>query len=97
MDPNVPRRTASAAQCRAARALLKWTQKDLAQRAQVARKTVADFESGRQLIKRTRREITMALEDAGIVFLIEPGDGVRLQAAADIQREMATASPLDIG
>lgn len=97
MDPNVPRRTASAAQCRAARALLKWTQKDLAQRARVARKTVADFECGRQLIKRTRREITTTLEDAGIVFLIEPGDGVRLQAASDIRQESATASPLDIG
>lgn len=80
MDPNIPRRTASAAQCRAARAFLRWTQRDLAQRAKIARKTVADFECGRHLIKRTRREITTALEAAGVVFLTEPGDGVRLQS-----------------
>ena len=36
--------TISAAQCRAARALLNWTQDQLAQNAQVARATIADFE-----------------------------------------------------
>ena len=34
----------SAAQCRAARAILNWSQDELATNAQVARATVADFE-----------------------------------------------------
>ena len=60
---------ASPAQCRAARALLKWTQGDLAEHAQVARKTVADFEAGvRQLHLRTRVCITSALQAAGVEF-----------------------------
>ncbi len=63
------KRVASAAQCRAARALLNWTQAMLAERAGVARKTVADFELGaRTLHLRTRRDITATLEEAGIEF-----------------------------
>jgi DNA-binding XRE family transcriptional regulator len=70
---------ASPAQCRAARALLKWTQGDLAEHAQVARKTVADFEGGvRQLHLRTRVDITSALQAAGVEFTwSDAGDGVR--------------------
>ena len=77
------RRVASAAQCRAARALLDWTQTILAQRAGVARKTVADFELGRRsLHRRTIIDITTALEAAGVEFTwaVEGGvngDGVR--------------------
>jgi transcriptional regulator with XRE-family HTH domain len=60
---------ASSAQCRAARALLGWTQQDLAEHAGVARKTVADFEAGlRRLQVRTRADITRTLEIAGIEF-----------------------------
>jgi DNA-binding XRE family transcriptional regulator len=67
---------ATPAQCRAARALLNWTQAMLAERAGVARKTVADFELGERVLHvRTRRDITATLEDAGIEFLWgdEPG------------------------
>jgi transcriptional regulator with XRE-family HTH domain len=64
------RKTAAPAQCRAARALLGWTQAKLAARAAVARKTIAEFEIGaRQLRFRTRRDITTALEAGGLVFL----------------------------
>jgi DNA-binding XRE family transcriptional regulator len=72
------RSVATPAQCRAARALLNWTQATLAQHAAVARKTVADFELGnRSLHRRTRLDITVALEGAGVEFLwnIE-GEGV---------------------
>ncbi len=70
-------------QCRAARALLNWSQKELASRAQVARKTVADFEQGAVTpYPRTLRDIVEALEAAGIVFLPlkenAAGPGVRL-------------------
>lgn len=71
---------ASPAQCRAARALLKWTQRDLAQRAHVSRKTVADFEAGisiRRLHLRTRVDITRTLQAAGVEFTSsDAGEGV---------------------
>ena len=59
----------SAHQCRAARAILQWSQSELARRAGVARKTVADFEKEtRRLQVRTRRDIARALEQAGVRF-----------------------------
>jgi len=80
-------KVATPAQCRAARALLSWTQAVLAERAGVARKTIADFElATRTLHIRTRRDITSTLEAAGIEFMWgddakangqTPGDGVR--------------------
>lgn len=84
-------KVATPAQCRAARALLNWTQAILAERAGVARKTIADFElASRTLHIRTRRDITATLESAGIEFTwgeddgrmngangSRPGDGVR--------------------
>src|SRR5215831_15350053 len=95
---NITRRpAASSAQCRAARALLRWTQGQLAQNATVARKTVADFELGnRTLHRRTRLDITVALEAAGIEFIWEAdGEGVRfarkIPAAAGTAAEMPAA------
>jgi len=75
----------SPAQCRGARALLRWTQDRLAERAAVARKTVADFELGnRALHRRTRLDITIALEGAGIEFIwAAEGDGVRFARKAE--------------
>lgn len=71
-------RVASSAQCRAARALLGWTQRDLAEHAGVARKTVTDFEAGlRRLRLRTRTDITRTLELAGVEFTwVGPIEGV---------------------
>lgn len=64
----------SAHQCRAARAILQWSQSELARRAGVARKTVADFEKEtRRLQVRTRRDIARALEDAGVRFDSDEG------------------------
>ena len=81
------RPVASPAQCRAARALLRWTQDRLAERAAVARKTVADFELGnRSLHRRTRLDITIALEAAGVEFTWAPeGDGVRFARKAALE------------
>ncbi len=72
--------TITPAQCRAARALLNLTQADLAERSSLSRKTVADFEQGnREVHVRTLRDITAALEKAGVTFL--PG-GVLLEPKA---------------
>ena len=68
--------TISPAQCRAARALLGWGQKDVAQRGQVNLKTIADFERGaRTPFPRTLRDIIAAFEAEGIRF-IEAQEGV---------------------
>src|SRR5277367_2003896 len=55
---------------RAARALLAWSQQDLAKAAGVATSTVADFERGqRKPVANNAQAIREALEGAGIRFL----------------------------
>ena len=55
---------------RAARALLAWSQQDLAKTAGVATSTVADFERGhRKPVANNAQAIRNALEEAGIQFL----------------------------
>lgn len=72
-------------QCRAARALLDWTQAELADRAEVSRSTIRDFEGGRhELHRASAAQIRAALEGAGVVFVAPAnlGPGVCLSAAA---------------
>lgn len=69
-------------QCRAARALLDWTQECLATRAGVSRSTVRDFERHRHVLHRgTEVLLIRTLQDAGVVLLPpgELGQGVRLR------------------
>ncbi len=81
----------SPAQCRAARALLSWTQAALAERASLSRKTVADFEQeNRDVHVRTRHDIATTLERAGVEFL--PG-GVRLASVAKPALEAKDDAP----
>lgn len=74
-------------QCRAARALLDWTQDDLALRAEVSRSTVRGFEGGQHDMHRaTAAAIRRAFETAEVVFLdadAEGGPGVRLRRAPE--------------
>lgn len=72
----------SAAQCRAARALIGWSQDQLGAAAKVAKKTIADFErQARQPHDRTLDAMRSALEAAGVEFIPENGGGagVRLK------------------
>lgn len=76
----------SAMQCRAARALLGWTQDDLERASEVAKKTIADFERGaRAPYGRTLADLRRALESAGITFIEQNGGGpgVRLRDRQD--------------
>ncbi len=69
-------------QCKGARAMLGWSRELLAKSAQVAHRTVVDFERGaRQPLNRTLRDIRMTLESAGVIFIDEDdeGPGVRLR------------------
>jgi len=70
------------AQSRAARALIEWSQSDLATAAKIARQTVVDFERGARTPHRNNLEaIQRALEAAGVEFIAENGGGrgVRLK------------------
>jgi DNA-binding XRE family transcriptional regulator len=70
------------AQCRAARGMLQWSQTELARRAKVARKTVADFEQEiRKLRRRSREAITETIERAGVHFIWDDGGQVVCVAA----------------
>ena len=63
-------------QCRAGRALLNWSQEELAKRARVAKQTLADFERG----ARSPYPGTLAALEAAGVELIDGGaPGVRLR------------------
>jgi transcriptional regulator with XRE-family HTH domain len=69
-------------QCRAARALLRMEQGELAERSGIARTTVIDFEAGsRRPQSATLFAIRAALEAAGVEFIEENGGGpgVRLR------------------
>jgi transcriptional regulator with XRE-family HTH domain len=79
------------AQCRAGRALVGWSQDDLATAARVAKRTIADFELGRRsTYDRTLRDLREAMEAQGAVFLgageqIAGGAGVRMKGGDDGQ------------
>src|ERR1700730_1306118 len=65
----------TAAQCRAGRSLLGWSQGDLAGKASVATSTVADFERDkRSPVANNLEAMRAALEKAGIAF--PPGGAV---------------------
>ncbi len=73
-------------QLRAARALLGWEQKDLANGSGLAIGTIRRMEGSRGAIRgnvASLRKVQRALEDAGVVFIDENGGGpgVRLRDA----------------
>jgi transcriptional regulator with XRE-family HTH domain len=71
----------TSAQIRAARALLNWTVRDLAERAGVHRNTVTRTETDATGPGHATAAIRAALEAAGVIFVDENGEGpgVRLR------------------
>jgi transcriptional regulator with XRE-family HTH domain len=65
-------------QCRAARELLEWTQKQLAEASDLPQRTLADFETGATKPRAiTLRKLRETFTKAGIAFIqIEGGGGV---------------------
>ncbi len=62
--------------------MLEWSRQRLAKAANVAERTLIDFERGaRRPYDRTLADIRRALEDAGIIFIDEDdeGPGVRIR------------------
>jgi transcriptional regulator with XRE-family HTH domain len=67
------KRTLIAAQCRAARGLLNWSQDALAEASKVGISTVGDFERERRTpCDHLLRDMRSALESAGIEFIADP-------------------------
>jgi transcriptional regulator with XRE-family HTH domain len=75
----------TAAQCRAARALLDWPREALAEASRVGLRTLVDFErSARQPRGVTLEALRRALEAAGVEFIENGrGPGVRLMKARE--------------
>lgn len=68
------------AQCRAARALLDWSQEELVRASGITKKTIADFERGATTPRlQTLAQILAAFEAAAIEFLDGNRPGVRLR------------------
>jgi transcriptional regulator with XRE-family HTH domain len=74
-------------QCRAARALLDWSQAELAKRSGVAWSTVKSFEGGKHALLRANRTVIQAAFEASGVVFIDPkddlGPGVCLRQASE--------------
>ncbi len=71
-----------AGQCRAARALINWTQPKLAEKAGFGLSTIVDYERERRVVsERAIESMTEALQAAGVEFIAENGGGagVRLK------------------
>nr|WP_152278248.1 helix-turn-helix domain-containing protein [Methylorubrum populi] len=68
-------------QCRAARALLDWTQGRLSEETGLSALTIRSFENGRDARDSNRRLLRLALEKAGVEFIDQNGGGpgVRLR------------------
>ena len=72
----------TAAQCRAARALIEWSVDQLALASKVDTQTITDFELRyRAPNDGDKRRLRVALEDGGVIFIPENGGGagVRLK------------------
>lgn len=72
------------AQCRAARALLDWTQADLASRTAISAVSIRAFERGGDMRESNLRLLRLTFEAAGVVFegpgeLVVGGIGVRMK------------------
>jgi transcriptional regulator with XRE-family HTH domain len=74
-------------QCRAARALLGWSQDDLENSSHVSKKTIAEFEREAQIpYEKNLREIEIAFRANGILLIKENGGGVGVRKDRPVAR-----------
>ncbi len=68
-------------QCRAARALLDWTQGDLAAQASISTVSIRAFEKGGEMRDSNQKLLRLTLEAAGVSFIAENGGGAGVRLA----------------
>ena len=75
----------TAAQCRAARTLLKWNQQELADRSEVGANTIKKFETEAvSPRKSTLKALKATFEEAGVAFIDrDEGVGVMLRTGSE--------------
>jgi transcriptional regulator with XRE-family HTH domain len=75
-------------QCRAARALLNWTQAELAERVSISAVSIRAFEKGGEMRDSNLKLLRMTFEAAGVTFIPENGGGagVRLSEPKGTKR-----------
>lgn len=74
------------AQCRAARALIEWSQQQLAEAAKVGVVTVRQFEGNASQPRNSTLEVIQrALESAGVIFVPENGEGPGVRLRKEVQ------------
>jgi transcriptional regulator with XRE-family HTH domain len=81
-------------QCRAARALLNWTQAELAERTAISAVSIRAFEKGGEMRESNLRLLKLTFEAAGVVFqdegeLISGGLGVRFRSSSAADGSLA--------
>ncbi|MCJ2136387.1 helix-turn-helix transcriptional regulator [Methylobacterium sp. J-026] len=71
----------SSAQCRAARALLNWTQDDLSKATGLSSVTIRAFEKGGEMRESNRNLLRLSFEKAGLILIDadREGAGVRFR------------------
>ncbi len=81
--------------CRAARGLLNWTLRDLAQAAGVGIVTISAFERGRPAYESTKAKLAAAFEREGVELILEEARtgaaAARPEAAGEAAAESAPA------
>lgn len=75
-------------QCRAARALLDWTQNALAERTSISAVSIRAFEKGGDMRESNLRLLRLTFEAAGVIFegegeMKDGGVGVRLERSSN--------------
>jgi transcriptional regulator with XRE-family HTH domain len=77
------------AQCRAARGLLGWNQKELAEKAGISAVAVNQFETGISEPRRSTLDVVRrAFERAGLLFIDENGGGAGLRLKRKGKKQM---------
>lgn len=71
----------TADQCRAARALLNWTQEELSKHVSISGVSLRNFERGGDMRESNKKLLQLALEAAGVQFIPENGGGAGVRLA----------------
>jgi transcriptional regulator with XRE-family HTH domain len=81
-------------QCRAARALIGWSQDQLASASKVSKATIANFELGKRTpYNRTLDDLISVLELAGVEFTNGGEPGVKVKAKAQNEPTQGEHNP----